>query len=230
MHAAAVSRPIQLHLALFPQHVLDAVEQEEARREQKKEKRRLATHVAATRRDAQRHALIEAMNLSLLDAPLLAAIGPNELDCSVDPLLAPDDFSLEEQTGTQAGWSDQAIYELHEAVLHHTLKVLQARGNGAEKREALKWIFAPERYVATLDLGGRKEEVLLPPELTPFSFEMCSRICGYRSEMLMDLLQPILSGLGLGSLFNELTHATSFDESGGSKRAGETPDQAVQGA
>jgi hypothetical protein len=211
MQAAAFSRPIQLHLALFPQHVIDAVTQEEDRRSQIRAKRHGAYVARVHRSMSAKQALIESLNPSFLDAPLVPSMGTNELDCAVDPLTAVDDFALEPERSGEVGdaWSDQATYELHEAVLHHTLKVLGARGNGAEKRDALLWVFAPVRYVATLNVNGHEQEVILPPELTPFSFEMCCRICGYRSELLTDLLEPILRKLGLGELFNEISNATS---------------------
>ena len=231
MQAGALSRPIQLHLALFPQHVIDAVAQEEERRFQIREKSRAANLARIYRSHPAKQELIESLNPRLLDAPLVPTGMPNELDCVVDPLSAVDDFALEPEKSDSAGenWSDQAINELHEAVLHYTLKVLGARGNGAEKRDALLWVFAPVRYTATLSVNGREQEVILPPELTPFSFEMCCRICGYRSELLMDLLEPILRKLGLGELFNEITNATSNND-GGAERADHAHAEDVQGA
>lgn len=231
MQAGALSRPIQLHLALFPQHVIDAVAQEEERRFQSREKRRAAYLARVHRSNPAKQALIESLNPRLLDEPLVPTGLPNELDCLVDPLSAVDDFTLEpERSGLGAEhWSDQAINELHEAVLHYTLKALGARGNGAEKRDALLWVFAPVRYTATLTVNGREQEVLLPPELTPFSFEMCCRICGYRSGLLMDLLEPILRKLGLGELFNEITNATSITDDG-AECAGHSHEDELQGA
>lgn len=228
MQAAVANRPIQLHLAMFTPHEIEAVEQEAERREHKREQRRAAYELSRSPRDRQRADLIDSLNLQLLDAPLVNTGRPNELDCSVDPLSGADEIVLElEPPGQQGEWSDQAIYELHEAALHYTLRTLQARGNGAEKREALKWIFAPLRYLATLEISGRPQEVLLPPELTPFSFEMCSRICGMRPAALRDQLEPILRQLGLGELFNEITHATTSDDRIGLS-AGATDAEEVQ--
>jgi hypothetical protein len=222
VQASVASRPIQLHLAMFPPHVIEAVEREQARRTEVRDKRRAAYIVSQRGADAKRHALIASITTDLLDGPLIDTGLPNELDCKVDPLVAADDFA---HVGDHGGhesreWSDQAMRELHESVLHYTLRVLQARGNGTEKREALMWFFAPERYTATLVIGGCPQEVLLPPQLTPFSFEMCCRICGYRSEMLTDLLQPILSKLGLEELFNEITHARTGNDSVAAQCAG----------
>jgi len=213
---------------MFPSHVIEAVESEQARKQDLREKRRRSYVAARSKADAKRYAMLAALQTDLLDAPLIETGALNELDCKVDPLIAVDDFSLEPDHDASADaqeWSDQAVKELHEGVLHYTLKVLQARGNGAEKRDALMWVFAPERYMATLIISGRPQEVLLPPEITPFSFEMCCRICGYRSEMLTDLLQAVLRKLGLGELFNEITHATTpKHNAGAAKRNGDAED------
>lgn len=206
MQATAASGGYQLHLALFPPHVIQAVEQEAERRDQRREHRAAA---AAPRRrprmwsDTQE--LFDALDPQQLHEPLLETGGTNELDCdpSLD-LYAPVEAEPAQAGEDSAGWSDQAMLELHEAVLMHSLEALKSRGNGAEKRDVLKWIFAPQRYVATLKVGGRAEEVLLPPELTPFSFEMCCRICNYHSDAVMDGLKYVLRKKGLGHLFNEI--------------------------
>lgn len=201
----AASGGYQLHLALFRSHVMQAVEQEAERRAQRREGR--AATVRARRRPrmwSDTQELFDALDPQQLHEPLLET-GGSELDCvpSLD-LYAPVEVEPAQAGVDFAGWSDQAMLELHEAVLMHSLEALKSRGNGAEKRDVLKWIFAPQRYVATLTFGGRAEEVLLPPELTPFSFEMCCRICNYHSSAVMDGLKYVLHKKGLGHLFNEI--------------------------
>jgi len=165
----------------------------------------------AIRRHFQTLDLFDSINGSLLEAPLGGLSEGNELNC-VDLVDAPDAHEVlkEEQTANEIAWSDEAIEQLHEAVLHYSLKLLQSRGNGVEKKEVLRWIFAPDLKVALLqDEHGQPVEVLLPQFATPFSFEQCCRICGYRSEKLQDELIPILNELGLGKILKEIIHATT---------------------
>lgn len=211
MQAAAPNGPIQMHLPMFPSHVIAAVEEHMARRAEERDKRHQAYLERMDRAAERRRAAIAAIDLSALDAPLIDNGTSNELDCEVDPLSAKDDCRLDQESddGDVTQWSDAAINQLHEGILHHTLKVLKARGNGAEKREALLWIFAPQRYEASLAISGARRWHVLPPALTPFSFEMCCAICGYRPELLTEPLEWILrKELGLGELFNEITHGT----------------------
>jgi len=207
------STPHQLHLSLFTPHEISAWEHEDRRKRERRDQRTAkqpkSYWVVADKATLN---LFDAIDLSLLDAPLVDYGGDNELDCTSDPLreevtCAPD--SSEE--GETQGWSDAAIYQLHEATLHHSLKALQARGNGAEKREVLKWIFAPQTMVVALKQGDTEVEAALPQSITPFSFELCCRICGYRPEHVMDGLMPILKEMGVGNLFNEIANGSNND-------------------
>ena len=211
---------IQLHLPMFPPHVIKAVEEHLARRADVRERRHQAYLVRLAR---ARRAAIAAIAPIALEAPLIDSGAPNELDCRADPQNGGDDLPPDSNggDGVTTQWSDAAIQQLHEGILHQTLKVFKARGNAAEKRDALLWIFAPQRYEASLSIGGVQQWHVLPPKLTPFSFEMCCAICGYRPEMLTEPLKAmLLDGLGLGELFSEITHATTGSDQAGDEYAG----------
>lgn len=199
VEAAERVAPIQSLLPFFEPHELCAWEQEESRRQVRRDRRpRIARLVSM---DDPTRSLFDDIDVTLLDAPLLDTGGENELDCTVDPLSAEDLPAFHtHEAGVREEWTDAAIYQLHEATLHYSLKALHARGNGVEKRKVLQWIFAPTTMVVSRTSGTSTVEVPLPQELTPFSFELCCRICGYRSEHLMDGLRPILKEMGLGPL------------------------------
>lgn len=202
--------PTQLHLSLFAPHEIDAwreVESRKVRRHEQRSKDRPRRFWVKV--DTAKRGLFDGIDIALLHEPLGGLQEGNELNSEKDPLLednaSPDQSAAPETVS--ASWSDEAVDQLHEAVLHYSLKALQARGNGAEKREILKWIFAPEPMVVQLlNADGATNEVALPQHLTPFSFERCCRICRYRSEHLMDGLMPILREMGLGNFFNELAN------------------------
>ena len=205
----------QLHLSLFSPHEIAAWEQEEERRRLRKEQLSLSKprNRFWIKVDPATCGLFDAMDTALLDSPLGGPQEGNELNCEVDPLGQSEDQDAHANSppgdGAEA-WSDDAVAQLHEAVLHHSLKALQARGNGVEKREILEWIFAPQPMVAAVDgKGDHSVEAVLPQHLTPFSFERCCRICGYSHERLKDGLKPILSVMGLGNILSEIPNGTN---------------------
>lgn len=203
--------PHQLHLSLFSPHEIRAYEQEERHKALRKEQRQpKPPRRFWLRSDSATRGLFDALDPAVLDHPLGGPEAGNDLNCDVDPLREEEadtdaNHSAEEAT---VEWSDAAIDQLHEAKLHYSLRALQARGNGAEKREILEWIFAPQAMVVVVtdDEDGRQHEVLLPQPLTPFSFERCCRTCGLSPERLMDGLMPILREVGLGNVFNEIAN------------------------
>lgn len=205
--------PHQLHLTFFAPHEIRVWEEDERRRTLRKEQRvTRAPRRFWVNEDVATRSLFDSLDLSVLDNPLGGPSDGNELNCDADPLREEVTGAGHQISGDEPAeqWSDKAIEELHEVVLHYSLKALQARGNGAEKREILEWIFAPHPMVATLrDAAGRPVEAVLPQSLTPFSFEQCCRICGYSSERLMDGLKPVLSAMGLGNVFNEIANGSN---------------------
>lgn len=205
----------QLHLGLFTSHEISAWEQEQTR---KNSRREIHGETKARRRfwfqeDKASRSLFDAMDAAVLDPPLGGPQEGNELNCAVDPLGESTDDR--EQLISPAGeeklpWSDEAVAQLHEAVLHHSLKALQAKGNGVEKREVLEWIFAPQPMVVALEgVDGQRSEAVLPQHLTPFSFERCCRMCGYSHERLMDGLMPIVRLMGFGNIFSEIPNGNN---------------------
>lgn len=208
--------PHQLHLSLFAPHEINAWEEEQRRKALRREHRsQRAPRRFWVKEDRASRSLFDSIDLSVLEQPLGGPEEGNELNCDTDP-LREDAVGSEPRASPDEGgepWSDEAVEQLHEAVLHYSLKALQARGNGAEKREILEWIFAPQPMVAVLrDEYGNPVEALLPQSTTPFSFEQCCRICGYSPERLMDGLMPILQEMGLGNVFNEIANGTNRNE------------------
>lgn len=206
----------QLHLGLFSPHEINVWEQEQERIRLRKE------HLSLNRPprrfwikiDLATCSLFDSMDVALLDSPLGGPNEGNELNCVVDPLLETveeqETLTNSRESESDGSWSDDAVAQLHEAVLHHSLKALQAKGNGVEKREILQWIFAPQPMVATLaGDAGHCDEAVLPQHLTPFSFERCCRVCGFSHERLKDGLMPILSVMGLGNILSEIPNGTN---------------------
>lgn len=229
MQAGALDQaaPHQLHLSLFCPHEINAWEEEQRRKELRREQRsQRAPRRFWVKEDRATRCLFDLIDLNVLEQPLGGPQEGNELNCDADPLREEGGSTDagQEPEGEPEQWSDQAVEQLHEAVLHYSLKALQARGNGAEKREILEWIFAPQRMVAVLhDEYGHPVEALLPQYVTPFSFEQCCRICGYSPERLMDGLMPILQEMGLGNVFNEIANARNTNRTGADPEALQDP-------
>lgn len=197
----------QLHLPMFLSHEIEAVEQSQRAIEERKDRvsRKQGTARTFAVQAPASLDLFDAIDERLLDLPLGGPSEGNELNCEVDPLRSAISDQVEALSEGHTEWTDSAVEELHESVLHYSLKLLQARGNGAEKKEVLQWIFAPTTMVAVLrDEQMQPVEVVLPQSATPFSFEQCCRICGYSPERLQDGLVPVLKEIGLGNVFKEI--------------------------
>ena len=82
----------QLHLGLFAPHEINAWEQEQQRRNQRKEHSTLprAPRRMWIRLDLATRSLFDSLDVALLDSPLGGPQEGNELNCAVDPLSADD--------------------------------------------------------------------------------------------------------------------------------------------
>lgn len=201
-----VAGPPQLHLDMFDPQEIEAYEQatHEKVARAKARKTRLVTIQPMQPRE-QLLLLFDQIDDHVFDAPLAGLAAGNELNASGES--AVDTHTDVDDQNSQEEWTDTAVAQLHESVLHYSLMLLQSRGNGAEKKEILKWIYAPERLVATINdpLKGQVE-VVLPLIETPFSYVRCCRLCGYEPDHLQDLLAGVLKERGLGQLFNEISN------------------------
>lgn len=199
----------QLHLGLFTAHELSAWEHWRTGIDFRKAHRTPRPLTRARPVQDSRTAYLFDLPDLVLEHPLGGPAEGNELNCDADPLRAEAILPEAVEVGKQPTetWSDEAVAQLHEAVLHYSLRALQARGNAAEKRGILQWIFAPEvRTVVVRNARGVTTEAALPAVLTPFSFERCCRLCGYCPEKLSEELLPILVEKGLGNVFNEIVN------------------------
>ncbi len=117
-----------------------------------------------------------------------------------DPLA--DSARQEPATELPSDWSDDAVGQLHEALLIHTLGVLNSRGNAAEKLDAVKWIFSPDVFAwkqiskQSPALGYRPVDA----SLIPFTFQRCCAYAGKRCDGIRDGLSYALIKKGLGHL------------------------------
>ena len=196
------AHPDQLHLALFAPHEIRVWEEEELRQALRRSRRpRRAARRCCPEEECATRFLFEGLEGADLDSRRGGREDGCKPHCHANPRRQePAGARQVPAQGAQAeSWSDEAVEQLHEAVLHHSLRALQARGKGAEQREILRWIFDPEPLVAVLrDAHGNPTEAILPQSLTPFSFERCCRICGYSPERLRAGLMPVLREVGLG--------------------------------
>ncbi|MEJ8838130.1 hypothetical protein [Ramlibacter sp. AN1133] len=220
--APSDAHPQQLHLLLFAAHEIRAWEQERSRSTLRRQQARHAPRRLRLQDDSAVGSLFDTLDLAVLQPPLAAAPagddGNGDAGSSGEPAAQIRRPAL--TAGSGDSWSDQAVAQLHEAVLRHSLQALQARGKRAEKREILRWIFAPQPMVAVLrDARGQPFEAVLPQSLTPFSFEQCCRICGFSAERLRDGLMPLLRERGLGNVFNEMANGPKQPEPGGDPQA-----------
>jgi hypothetical protein len=206
------AHPDQLHLALFAPHEIRVWEEEQLRQALRRSRRtQRAARRCCPEEECATPFLFDGIGAAVMD-PGRGGLQDGDEHCHAG-LPSQEPAGAQRVTGRGAeaeSWSDDAVEQLHEAVLHHSLKALQARGNGAEQREILQWIFDPEPLLAVLrDVHGKPTEAILPQSLTPFSFERCCRICGYSPERLRAGLMPVLREVGLGNVFNEIANGTN---------------------
>lgn len=209
MSAQALSSPpSQLSLDMFTaQQLAELVELASQKPKKRASYRR--TPVAMVNSGSGMSAQIDLFSDSVFDAPF----GPNEdkeLSVHVDVYAegTDDEKSLKEDDES-VEWSESAIEQLHEGMLMYSLRLLNARGNGKEKKDLLKWIFDPAAMAVADSVNADSSIVwkFIQPSDVPFSFELCCRLAGYYPERVREGLKPILKDLGLGALFKEIEHA-----------------------
>jgi hypothetical protein len=205
--AISVAAPEQLFLPMFLTHEVAVMRQAYAVRIAKRIKARIDRMLRISS-DARRTEQFENLNPSLLDLPL-GPIEDKELSTTGDPLSdgvdEVNDTSQASGDERMSAWSDVAIDLLHEATVMYSLRLLNARGNGKEKKEILSWIFDPHALAYVKSTAGDKAVwgVIKPTEV-PFSFDLCCRLSGLNPERIREGLVPILKQMGLGQLFNEV--------------------------
>lgn len=201
--SCAVAHPIggpqaQIPLALFEPHELAIWQEDLLRRAKEGEKRRANRKPARLVCDPGPD-LFDEIDPAWLNEPIAGGLG-NELnvDHGAAPLLEADE-ALSEQA---PAWSDDSVAHLHEAILLYSLRALNARGNGEEKREILRWIYAPTpMFIRFTDDEGSERLQALPQVLVPFSYERCCRLAAYNPDELREQLTWPLARLGLRRFF-----------------------------
>ncbi len=116
--------------------------------------------------------------LAILENPL-GRYQESELD--VQPASDVD----QPEASEQEQWSEDAMKQLHEAVLIYSLTLLNSRGNAQEKREALEWFWDDEAYkYITRTIDGKQKLFRYRNDQFPFTFRTCCRLCGFHFEDL----------------------------------------------
>lgn len=215
MSGSARSRaePKQLFLpTMFLPHEEEAIEQilnDQLRRKlanQVRYRTRVAEQTVKPRK-------IDSMSASLFDLPL-GLVEDVELSTPFDPYdedIAMDKPHLTDEEAMT--WSEDAINQLHEGMVMYSLRLLNARGNGKEKKAILSWIFDPHAMAYAVDLVGDEPlwEIIQPSEV-PFGFELCCRLSGFDPERIREGLAPILKELDLDELFKEVEHERNTEQ------------------
>lgn len=97
-------------------------------------------------------------------------------------------------------WSDEAVAQLHEGLLHHALALLRTRGNLEEKQEILHWIWAPSVFCwVSRYRAGVHQRIPIHRRKLPFTFERCCAVAGLRPEKVRSGLAAALRELGPAS-------------------------------
>lgn len=199
--------PIQLFLPMFTNHEIEAWTYAEQKLQQRREERKRRVDAVWISTNPKRALAIDALCSSLLDKPLGPVPDAELLDLG-DPYIDGDDIEPAVDGELESdSWSDAAVNDLHEAVLDYSLRLLNARGNGKEKKDVLRWIFDPSAMAyAVGDSAEEKNWKFIKPTEVPFSFAMCCRLAGYDAERMMDGLMPVLKSMGLDALFKEIEY------------------------
>ena len=199
--------PRQLQLPMFRAHEIDAANQHFAQRQAVREKNH-QRYLNKPKKGPVKPR--DDRTLNLWDEPL-GEFEDVELSTKTDPYNAQADKepeSLSESDRLAKQWSDEAIDQLHENMVMYSLRLLNARGNGKEKKAILCWIFDPQpmAYNRSKNADEKPSWLYINASEVPFSFELCCRIAGYDPERIREGLAPILKGLDLDALFKEVQH------------------------
>ncbi len=211
--APSSAEPKQLFLpSMFLPHEEESIEQFLNSKLEEKLRNHEKYLVRASKNPA-RSKLIDSLSASLFDMPL-GSVEDVELSTAFDPYdedIAVDQPSLTDEQAMQ--WSEDAIEQLHEGMVMYSLRLLNARGNGKEKKAILSWIFDPKVVAHATDLQGDEPTwEVIPPSDVPFGFELCCRLSGYDPDRIREGLVPILKKMDLESLFNEVENERTNEQ------------------
>lgn len=210
MYAKTLSRVphVQLFFPMFTSHEIAVWTEHELKRLERKEKRLQKVATVWIPRNPQKAVAIDLLAESLLDQPLGLTPDKELVDLG-DPFTDIGDTECPgSESDEKVVWTEDAIAQLHEGLVFYSLRLLRARGNGKEKKEILRWIFAPPAVAyATVSESGSKVWKVIQPSEVPFSFELSCRLTGKSPERLREGLVPILKDIGLFELFKEIDDA-----------------------
>lgn len=131
---------------------------------------------------------------ALLDRPIGLHVAS---DLDVQPALELDEGAgprvIGQDVDEPQGWSDAAIGQLHEGLLHYSLSMLKTKGNAEEKYEILRWIWAPTVFCwVSRRHAGDKRMIPIHRRDLPFTFERCCAVVGVRPDELRTGLAYVL--------------------------------------
>ena len=213
VNARSRAEPKQLFLpTMFLPHEEAAIQQAlEGRHKRKLENQ--AKYLIRVSRNKVTTRKIDGIHPSLFDLPL-GPVEDVELSIPFDPYdehIETDRPYLTDEAAME--WSEDAINQLHEAMVMYSLRLLNARGNGKEKKAILSWIFDPHALAYAGDMVGDEPLwTIIQPSEVPFGFELCCRLSGYDPERIREGLAPILKELDLDELFKEVEHERNTEQ------------------
>ena len=112
---------------------------------------------------------------------------PSDLDVQPETAAPSPQQVVEESKEKREPWSEQAMLELHEGVLHYSLQLLRSKGNAREKLETLNWIWSDDvRGFVTKKHRGVTKKIPIRADQLPFTFQTCCRLSGYHSDELRE--------------------------------------------
>lgn len=199
--------PIQAYFDFFSATELALAQAQRDRKAKAADSRRARPY---TPRTISSDVSVHQVPLDLLDAPILR-IGDGRLSLSLQELqedmgdVYVDSHTVTETDLTRDEWTDAAVAQLHEGLLHHSLAILSGRGNALEKAETLKWLFAPDIYAWNVIKHPSGTEFRRPVWAIeiPFTYQRCCALIGLNPQRLTEGLRHILQKAGLGQFLPE---------------------------